>query len=176
MRSWNLSYEVLMQQQQRGSGAILLITRSACRGGRGEVGGVCKKPLKLCALRCASVGSPSHPARGSLPQRSPRDDIGSEAEHEGADEGADLPGGSLPSPLLLLQATLTDTVDTERLGSVGETKGRPKLCNYPVFMIINVGFGFCKERIPCEAVTICTFCLRTCDPPGNHRIQSGGAN
>lgn len=44
--------------------------------------------------------------------RSPRDDVGSEAEHEGADEGADLPGGSLPSPLLLLQATLPDTGDS----------------------------------------------------------------
>lgn len=80
------------------------------------------KNMKGCV--CCIVQAwipPSHPARVS-PQRSPCDDIGSEAEHKGADEGADLPGGSLPSPLLLLQATLTDTGDTEGLGSAKRLK------------------------------------------------------
>ena len=40
---------------------------------------------------------------------SPCDHIGSEAEHEGANEGADLPRRPLPSPLLLFQATLANT-------------------------------------------------------------------
>lgn len=73
----------------------------------------------MCAALCKRGFR--HPVR-VFPQRSPCDDIGSKAEHEGADEGANLPGGSLPSPLLLLQATLTDTGDTESLGSVEETK------------------------------------------------------
>ena len=49
---------------------------------------------------------------GRSSSHSPCDHIGSEAEHEGANEGADLPRRSLPSPLLLLQATLADAGDT----------------------------------------------------------------
>lgn len=67
----------------------------------------------LRTLQCASVVSLSpHPAWLSL-QHSPCDHIGSEAEHEGANEGADLPRRSLSSPLLLLQATLANTGNTE---------------------------------------------------------------
>ena len=44
---------------------------------------------------------------------SPRDDVGGEAQHERADEGADFSGCSLPSPSLLLQASLPDTETPE---------------------------------------------------------------
>lgn len=54
---------------------------------------------------CASGISPP-----SL-RHSPCDHIRGEAEHEGADEGTDLPRSSLSSPLLLLQASLTNTAN-----------------------------------------------------------------
>lgn len=57
--------------------------------------------------QCVNPPPPSS-ARVCL-QHSPCDHIGSKAEDEGADEGADLPCRSLSSPLLLLQATLADT-------------------------------------------------------------------
>lgn len=75
--------------------------------------GIPTKQKRLCMPQCVSVVSLSPlPAWVSL-QHSPCDHIGSEAEHEGADEGADLLCRSLSSPLLLLQATLANTGNTE---------------------------------------------------------------
>lgn len=89
------------------------------RGGGWEqrrevLGDTNKTKKKGCVCRSVSAWFPSlpPPAWVSL-QHSPCDHIGSEAEHEGADEGADLPCRSLSSPLLLLQATLANTGNTE---------------------------------------------------------------
>lgn len=88
---------------------------TAEEGGLGDT----SKTKGLRTLQCLSVVSFSpHPHPPSpLPawvslQCSPCDHIGSEAEHEGADEGADLPRRSLSSPPLLLQATLSNTGNT----------------------------------------------------------------
>lgn len=74
-----------------------------CQGGGGSGQ---QKHKRLHVLHCANV-DPHHPHHHPHPRRIPLqhlpcDHIGSEAEHEGADEGADFPGGSLSSPLLLL--------------------------------------------------------------------------
>lgn len=141
-RTWE--EKVLMQQQQQSRG-ILLITRSANlifqlrlgqRGSREVVvveGGSWQQwgggGGGLGDTGETKKGRVQFPSLSHLLQRSPRDHIGSEAEHEGADEGADLPRRSLSSPLLLLQATLANTGDTESaagLQSVGHTKGRPQ--------------------------------------------------
>ena len=144
-RTWE--EKVLMQQQQWSRG-ILLITRSANlifqlrlgqrgsrevvvaewggltggEGGLGDTGKTKKGRVQWCA--------PAHfPSLSHFLQHSPRDHIGSEAEHEGADEGADLPRRSLSSPPLLLQAALANTGDTKRaagLQSVGHTQGKPQ--------------------------------------------------
>lgn len=70
-----------------------------------------KKKQRLAAV--CQQGTPTGTTPHSQPHyahlRSPCDHIGGEAEHEGADEGADLPGGSLSSPPLLLQAALANT-------------------------------------------------------------------
>lgn len=73
-----------------------------------------KKKTKAC--RSVSAGQPSrlHPPPHYPHPYSPCDHVGSEAEHEGADEGADLPGGSLSSPPLLLQAALANTGNRSR--------------------------------------------------------------
>lgn len=104
------------RKQRGGSGGGGELTAVGGGGGLGDTGETKK-------------GRVQFPSLSHLLQRSPRDHIGSEAEHEGADEGADLPRRSLSSPLLLLQATLANTGDTESaagLQSVGHTKGRPQ--------------------------------------------------
>ena len=99
---------------------ILLITRSAnlifqiwpaWRGSRGEAGR--RKWGQLTEEESEVPAKTRRPAYiGRSGSHSPCDHIGSEAEHEGANEGADLPRSSLPSPPLLLQATLANAGDT----------------------------------------------------------------
>lgn len=82
------------------------LSSSGCVG-RKQTGsvGVRGRPATVCVCVCVCQHdfpriSSGHP---------PCDHVGSEAEHEGADEGADLPRRSLPSPPLLLQAALANT-------------------------------------------------------------------
>lgn len=121
------------------SGGILRITRSANLptsqlrpmwwGGReetgvgseeddsrgGRFGGYHENNTKKKRLAAScQQGSPPTRPHLLLPQHSPCDHVGSEAEHESANEGADLPRRSLPSPLLLFQAPLANTGNTAR--------------------------------------------------------------
>lgn len=82
------------------------------RGGR--FGGYQQNKRAAYAAVCQrGFPLPPPPAAWLSLRHSPCDHIGSEAEHEGADEGADLPRRSLSSPLLLLQATLANTGNRE---------------------------------------------------------------
>lgn len=86
--------------------------QSGGRGVGGWGGGLTAKEVwgyqqqRGCVCRSVPAWFPS--PLGVSPPHSPCDHIGSEAEHEGADEGADLPRRSLASPLLLLQTALAN--------------------------------------------------------------------
>lgn len=110
------------ERKQRGGSGGVGGGLTGGEGGLGDTGKTKKGRVQWCA--------PAHfPSLSHFLQHSPRDHIGSEAEHEGADEGADLPRRSLSSPPLLLQAALANTGDTKRaagLQSVGHTQGKPQ--------------------------------------------------
>ena len=58
--------------------------------------------------------SPPRPKLWARRPSSPGDHVGRKAHEEGAYEGADLPAGSLPPPLLLLQTALPHTAHKRR--------------------------------------------------------------
>lgn len=96
--------EAERRRKRRGEGEL------KAEDGRGGEGG-------LGDARVDSLSSPG--------LHSPCDHIGSEAEHEGADEGADLPRRPLSTPLLLLQAALANTGGERVQQLYNHTWGRP---------------------------------------------------
>lgn len=87
------------------------------------------KGLPQCVSRAPLQAPPPTPDPTTPTTCSPCDHVRSEAEHKGADEGADLPGGSLSSPPLLLQATLADTGNRSTSAGWGTTsEGTSSAC------------------------------------------------
>lgn len=85
--------------------------------------------LKAPRAPLCSGGPRARPARPKLPSHgpsSPGDHVGCKAHQERAYEGADLLGGSLPPPPLLLQTALPHTAgDRERKVTRGDSGGWP---------------------------------------------------
>lgn len=66
-------------------------------------------PSEACVVLWSPAPNPTRPKLWACRPSSPGDHVGRKAHEEGAYEGADLLGGSLPPPLLLLQTAFPHT-------------------------------------------------------------------